>query len=69
MEIKEFRALSPEELEERLAELKQRRFELTRQKAVGQLEHPDEIRYIRKDIARAETVKRERALQIGPKAN
>ncbi|MCH3909695.1 MAG: 50S ribosomal protein L29 [Bacilli bacterium] len=64
MDIKEFRALSPKELDEKLAELRQKQFELSRQKAVGQLEHPDDVRGIRKDIAKAETVKHERELQI-----
>jgi|LAHS01.1.fsa_nt_gb large subunit ribosomal protein L29 len=64
MEIKDIRALSPKELDEKIAELRQKQFELSRQKAVGQLEHPDEIKGIRKDLAKAETVKRERELQI-----
>ncbi len=64
MDIKEFRALSPKELDEKLASLRQRQFELSRKRAVGALEHPDEIAYVRKDIAKAETVKRERELQI-----
>jgi large subunit ribosomal protein L29 len=64
MDIKEFRELSPKELDEKLAELRQKLFESSRQKAVGQLEHPDEIRLVRKDIAKAETVKRERELQL-----
>ena len=64
MELKELRALSPKELDEKIAELRQKQFELSRQKAVGQLEHPDEIRLVRKDIAKAATVKRERELQI-----
>ena len=64
MDIKEFRELSPKELGEKIAEFRQKQFELSRQKAVGQLEHPDEIKLVRKDIAKAETVKRERELQI-----
>ena len=62
MGIKEFRELTDEELKSRLAELRLRKFELTRQKAVGNLEHPEEIRSLRKDIARGETVRREREL-------
>ncbi len=64
MEIKEIRALSPQELSEKIAALRQRAFELQRQKAVGQIEHPEEIHHVRKDLAKAETVKRERELQI-----
>lgn len=62
MSIKEFRELTDEELKARLAEFRLRKFELTRQKAVGNLEHPEEIRSLRKDIARGETVRREREL-------
>jgi len=64
MEIKELRELSPKDLAAKIAELRQKQFELSRQKAVGQLEHPDQIKTIRKDLAKAETVKRERELQI-----
>jgi large subunit ribosomal protein L29 len=64
MEIKELRELSPKDLDAKIAELHQKQFELSRQKAVGQLEHPDQIKIIRKDLAKAETVKRERELQI-----
>jgi Ribosomal L29 protein. len=31
---------------------------------VGQLEHAEQIRAVRKDIAKAETIKRQRELQI-----
>jgi len=62
MNIKEFREMTPTELEEKLSSLRQRRFELNRLRAVGSLENPDEIRLVRKDIAKAETVKREREL-------
>jgi ribosomal protein L29 len=41
MEIKELRELSPKDLDAKIAELRQKQFELSRQKAVGQLEHPD----------------------------
>ncbi|MBO4541313.1 MAG: 50S ribosomal protein L29 [Bacilli bacterium] len=64
MEIKEFRELSPEELNEKIYELRTTLFELRRKKAVGQLEHGEEVRKVRKDIAKAETVKRERELNL-----
>ena len=67
MDIKEFRDLSPKELDEKLASLHQKQFELSRQKAVGQIEHPDELHHVRKDIAKAETVKRERVLNLNEK--
>jgi large subunit ribosomal protein L29 len=64
MEIKEFRDLSPKELDAKIAELSQQLFELRRKKAVGQLEHAEQLHTVRKDIAKAKTVKRERELQI-----
>ena len=64
MLVSEFRELSVEELDEKLASLRQQLFELRRKQAVGQLENGSEIKAVRKDIAKAETVKRERALQI-----
>ena len=62
MEVKEFREMTPQELDDKIYELKQQLFELRRKKAVGQLEHGEQMHYLRKDLARAETVKRERAL-------
>ncbi len=64
MSVKDLRELSVEELDIKLASLRQQLFELRRKQAVGQLEHPEEIKSVRKEIAQAETVKRERALQI-----
>lgn len=64
MEIKEFRELSPVELDQKIYDLKSELFELRRKKAVGQLEHGEQVRNIRKDIAKAMTVKRERELNL-----
>ena len=64
MEVKEFRELSVKELDEKLYDLRAQLFELRRKKAVGQLEHGEEIRAVRKDIAKAETVKRQIELNI-----
>ena len=64
MVIKEIRALSGEELNEKIYELKSQLFELRRKKAVGNLEHGEQIHVLRKDLAKAETVKRERELHI-----
>ena len=64
MEVKEFRELSVKELDEKLYDLRAQLFELRRKKAVGQLEHGEEIRAVRREIAKAETVKREKELNI-----
>ncbi|MDD7618940.1 MAG: 50S ribosomal protein L29 [Bacillales bacterium] len=64
MEIKEIRALTPEELDAKIYELKQQLFEYRRMKAVGNLENGNVVRGVRKDLAKAETVKRERELDL-----
>ncbi len=64
MEIKEFRELTSEELDQKIYALKEELFELRRKKAVGQLERGENVRLVRKDLAKAETVKRQRALGI-----
>lgn len=64
MNVNELRELTPAELDEKIYELKQNLFELRRKKAVGQLEHGEEMRTLRKTLAKAETVKRQRELGI-----
>ncbi len=64
MNVNELRELTPAELDEKIYELKSQLFELRRKKAVGQLEHGEEVRALRKTLAKAETVKRQRALNI-----
>ena len=62
MKISEVRELSSEELNAKIYSLKEELFNLRRKKAVGQLEQMNEIRRVRKDIARAKTVIREREI-------
>ena len=64
MKVQEFRELSPEELNQKIYSRKEELFNLRRRKAVGQLEHGEEVRRVRKDIARAYMVQRERELGI-----
>ena len=64
MKVNEFREMSNEELNEKVYLLKEELFNLRRKKAVGQLEHGEEIRRVRKDIARAKLVLRERELGV-----
>ncbi|HLT58475.1 MAG: 50S ribosomal protein L29 [Limnochordales bacterium] len=64
MKAEEVRELSNEELERKLAELKEELFNLRFQLATGQLDNPMRVRAVRKDIARIHTVKRERELNI-----
>ena len=64
MKVQEFRDMTPQELEEKIYSLKEELFNLRRRKAVGQLEHGEEVRRVRKDIARAKLVQRERELGV-----
>ena len=64
MKVNEFRDMSNEELNEKVYLLKEELFNLRRKKAVGQLEHGEEVRRVRKDIARAKLVLRERELGV-----
>ncbi len=60
MKAKEFREYSDEELGQREADLREELFKLRFQTASGQLENFMRIRQVRKDIAKALTVYRER---------
>ena len=64
MKVQEFRDMTSEELNQKIYSLKEELFNLRRRKAVGQLEHGEEVRRVRKDIARAYMVQRERELGI-----
>ena len=56
MKINEIRDLSREELKTRKRELKEETFHLRLQQQSGQLERPSQIRVLRREIARIETV-------------
>ena len=56
MKAKEVRDLSAEEQAQKLAEVEQELFNLRIQQAAGQLEKPDRVRQLRREIARIKTV-------------
>lgn len=64
MKASEFRNLTTAELEQKIAGFKEELFNLRFQLATGQLDNPTQIRNVRKEIARAKTVLRERELGI-----
>ena len=64
MKASEFRNLTTVEIEQKIAGFKERLFSLRFQLATGQLDNPVQIREVRKEIARAKTVLRERELGI-----
>lgn len=62
MKTETLRELSTEELNKKVVELKEELFNLRFQMATGQLENPMQLKQVRKDIARAKTVIREREI-------
>ena len=62
MKIKELRELSNEDLKAKIVEAKKELLELRVKKSTGSLEKPSRINELRKGIARAMTVIREREL-------
>ena len=63
MKVKALRDLSTAELEKKVVDLKEELFNLRFQMATGQLENPMRIKELRKDIARAKTILREREIK------
>jgi large subunit ribosomal protein L29 len=57
----EFRELSDQELTVKERELREELFNLKFQRSTGQVENPTRVNLLRRDVARAQTVARERA--------
>jgi large subunit ribosomal protein L29 len=57
---RELRDLSSEELQAKAVDLKKEMFNLRVQQAMGQIENPMRLRTLRKDIAKAKTVLKEK---------
>ena len=55
MKASEVRALSADQLADKLAELKKEQFNLRFQKATNQIENTSRVRAVRRDIARIKT--------------
>lgn len=63
MNAKDLRTLNQEDLNKKLAQAKEELFNLRFQMSTAQLDNPKRVRAVRRDIARIETVRRERELQ------
>ena len=63
MKATELRKISTAELEAKLSELKKDLFFLRMQHATNQLENPVKISLVKKDIARVQTIIREKQLE------
>ncbi len=64
MKPNEIRKLSDVELDKKLVDLKTELFNLRFQSAIGQLENPNQIGNVKRDIARVKTIVRERELKL-----
>ena len=60
MKIGEFRDLGPEELKQRVKDLDDQLFRLRIQKSMGQIEAAGKLKALRRDLARVQTVLREK---------
>ena len=63
MKIKDLRALKDDELRSKITDAKKELLELRMKKSTGSLEKPSRINELRKGIARAMTILRERELE------
>jgi large subunit ribosomal protein L29 len=64
MELKELREMSVEEVNAKIADLREEAFNLRFQHVSAQLSSPIRLRQVRRDIARARTVLRQHELGI-----
>ena len=63
MKAADVRAFTADQLKEELAKLKKEQFNLSFQKATGQLEKASRVNEVRKDIARVKTIARQKAAE------
>jgi large subunit ribosomal protein L29 len=63
MKVEKIRELGDEELEGKLRDLSEEIFRTRIQKETGQLDQSGKVRSLRRDLARAKTVVRERELE------
>lgn len=66
--VSDLKALSPDQLNDELINLKKEQFNLRFQGATGQLENVARIREVRRDIARVRTLQRQKTLASDAKA-
>ena len=68
MKIADIRNLSDRDLEKQLFDLQNELFNLRFRLATGQLENPQAIGTVKKDIARVKTIQTERKIEAGKEA-
>ena len=69
MKIQDIRDLSTQELEDKIKDLKEELFNLRFQNVTNQLDNPKRIVSVKKDIAKAKTVLKEKELGINTSVN
>ena len=58
--LSDIKAMTPDQLQDELLNLKKEQFNLRFQRATGQLENTSRVREVRKDIARVRTLQRQK---------
>ncbi len=58
--LSDLKAMTPDQLQDELLNLKKEQFNLRFQRATGQLENTSRVREVRKDIARVRTLQRQK---------
>ena len=61
--LSDIKAMSPDQLQDELLNLKKEQFNLRFQRATGQLENTSRVREVRRDIARVKTMQRQKLAQ------
>ena len=61
---KDIKKMNTDELKQYLIELRESLFNFRFQKSLQQLEHPQKLRHVKRDIARVQTLIRELELEI-----
>jgi large subunit ribosomal protein L29 len=61
--LSDFKAMTPDQLQDELLNLKKEQFNLRFQRATGQLENTGRVREVRRDIARVKTLSRQKTAQ------
>ena len=59
MKSSEINEMSPEEMQRKISDLKEELFNLRFQHEIGQLENPQKMKQVKRDIARIYTISRE----------
>jgi large subunit ribosomal protein L29 len=67
MKAEDVRRLTVDQLDDELMNLKKEQFNLRFQRATGQLENTARVRQVRRDIARIQTIARQKRVAAQPK--